>query len=106
MSVLELTDKDFDKTIKSNPVVVVDFWAPWCGPCRAMAPIYDEVAEELKDKSVLFTKINLDENSQAPSQYGVMSIPTLIIFKNGKPAEQMIGVQDKKGLKDKISTLI
>jgi len=78
--------------------VLVDFWAEWCGPCRAVAPVVEELSKEYSGK-IEFAKINVDENGTLASQYGIMSIPTLIIFKKGKPAEQVIGFRPKAELK-------
>jgi thioredoxin 1 len=96
---IDLTEASFDKeVIKSKIPVLVDFWAPWCRPCMMTAPILDELAEEYKGK-LTFTKINIDENGQVARQYGVMSIPNLIIFKNGTPATQVVGYKPKAELK-------
>lgn len=78
--------------------VLVDFWAEWCGPCRAVAPVVEELSREYSGK-IDFAKINVDENATLASQYGIMSIPTLIVFKKGKPAEQVIGFRPKAELK-------
>jgi thioredoxin 1 len=78
--------------------VVIDFWAPWCGPCRMIAPILDELAGELKDKARI-VKINVDENPVVAGQFGVMSIPTLLLFKNGQKVDQKVGGQAKPQLK-------
>lgn len=107
MSELILNDKNFEKEVlKSKEPVLVDFWAPWCGPCQAMSPIVDALAKEYEKKTLLVGKLNIDENGQTPSKYGVMSIPTLILFKNGKPVEQFMGVQNKEKLKKKIDALL
>jgi thioredoxin 1 len=79
-------------------ITLVDFWAPWCGPCRMIAPILDELAGELKDKAKI-VKINVDENPMVAGQFGVMSIPTLLLFKNGKKVDQKVGGQAKPQLK-------
>ncbi|MCX8125561.1 MAG: thioredoxin [Dehalococcoidia bacterium] len=78
--------------------VLVDFWAEWCGPCRALAPVVEELSREYSGK-IDFAKVNVDEHSTLASQYGIMSIPTLIIFKKGKPAEQVVGFRPKAELK-------
>ena len=86
-----VTDASFSEDVlKSSLPVLVDFWAPWCGPCRMIAPILDEISEELQEK-IKIAKMNVDENAMIPSQYGVSSIPTLILFKNGKPLSTKIG---------------
>jgi thioredoxin 1 len=95
--VAHITDADFPKTI-SEGVTLVDFWAPWCGPCRSIAPVLDELAGELQGKAKI-VKINVDENPQVAGQFGIMSIPTLIVFKDGKPVNKMIGGQPKPQLK-------
>ncbi len=83
--------------LDSEKPVLVDFWAIWCGPCRMVAPIIDELSEEYKDK-VEFAKVNVDEASNIASTYSVMSIPTIIVFKGGKPVEQVIGYRPKKDI--------
>ena len=82
--------------VKDKPVLV-DFWAPWCGPCQTQGPIVDEVADEVKDKAKI-CKLNVDDNTELASQYGIMSIPALKIFKNGEVVEELVGVHDKKQL--------
>ena len=83
--------------------MLVDFWAPWCGPCKVQGPILEELAQEMGEKAVI-AKLNVDENQQTSSRYGVMSIPTLILFKGGKPIETMVGLQDKQYIKKKIES--
>lgn len=93
-----ITDASFpQEVINSDLPVLVDFWAPWCGPCRMIAPMLDEMAEELKGK-VKIVKINVDENPLAPSQFGVSSIPTLILFKDGQAISTKIGSVPKAKL--------
>lgn len=102
MSLLHLTDANFKKEVLEFDLpVLVDFWAGWCGPCRVIAPILEELAKEYVGK-VKIGKLNVDENPQIPTQYGIMSIPTLIFFKNGKVMEQVVGALSKSELKKKI----
>jgi thioredoxin 1 len=96
---LTFTDANFEKEVlKSAEPVLVDFWAPWCGPCKIMGPVIDEVAEDFKGKALKVGKMNVDENQMVPSTYGILSIPTLILFKGGQPVDQMVGVQSKERL--------
>ena len=101
---LQFTDLNFDaEVIKSDLPVLVDFWAPWCGPCQMMGPIVDALAEELKDVKV--GKLNVDDNPETAALYGVMSIPTLKIFKSGEIVKDMMGVQSKDNLKEILSKI-
>lgn len=107
MSVLILTDKNFDKEVlKSKNPVLVDFWAPWCGPCKMMAPIIEELAKDFDGKAIKIGKLNVDENSNVSAKYSIMSIPTVVFFKEGKPMEQMVGVQSKDAFKKIINKLL
>ena len=100
---VELTDATFEeKVLKENEKpVLVDFWAPWCGPCQMMGPILEALSEEVSDFAVV-GKLNVDENPATAGKYGVMSIPTLIIFKNGEPVKQLVGVQSKEVLTEEL----
>jgi len=91
-----VTDADFEaEVIKSDIPVLVDFWAPWCGPCKQMLPIVEELAGEYEGK-VKIVKVNVDESTEAPGKYNVMSIPTFIIFKNGEPTATFVGSKSKE----------
>lgn len=93
---LTLTDVNFTETIGTG-VTLVDFWAPWCGPCMTQGPIVEKVADEMAGKAKV-AKLNVDEGQQAAGQYGVRSIPTLIVFKNGQAVQQFVGVHSKDQL--------
>ncbi len=98
----QFTDQNFDQEVlKSDKPVLVDFWAAWCGPCQIMGPIVDELSLEMKDK-IKIGKLNVDENRETDTNYSVMSIPTLIIFKDGKVMKQLVGVQAKENLKEEL----
>lgn len=98
----QFTDQNFDQEVlKSDKPVLVDFWAAWCGPCQIMGPIVDELSLEMKDK-IKIGKLNVDENRETATNYSVMSIPTLIIFKDGKVMKQLVGVQAKENLKEEL----
>jgi len=99
---ITLTDDNFqDQVLNSKGVIVVDFWAPWCGPCLILGPILDELAEDYGDK-IKLGKFNVDENPQTAAKYGIMGIPTVIIFHDGQPAAQLVGLQPRETLKAKI----
>lgn len=103
MSEYTFTDQNFQADVLGADVpVLVDFWAPWCGPCRVAGPIVEKVAEEMKDKPVRIGKMNVDENPQTAQQFGIMSIPTFLLFKGGKVVEQIVGVPTEAGLKAKL----
>jgi thioredoxin 1 len=96
--VMQVTDGDFqEKILKSDIPALVDFWAPWCGPCKAIAPMINELAGEYEGK-VKIAKMNVDENPETPGKYGIRAIPTLIFFKNGKVADQITGAVGKTQL--------
>ena len=101
--IIEIGDSSFEsEVLQSDKPVLVDFWAPWCGPCRAIAPIVEELAEDYGDK-VKFTKCNVDENPTTPTKYGIKSIPTLIFFKDGEIQDKIIGIVAKSRLEEMIS---
>lgn len=104
MTVAHVTDKNFEtEVLKSNLPVLVDFWAEWCGPCRMMGPLVEELAEEMDDTRVKIGKMNVDENPATPGRYGVMSIPTFLVFKGGQVVDQIVGSMPKEALKERIS---
>ena len=96
--ILKLSDAEFEaQVIKSEKPVLVDYWAEWCGPCKMIGPVLEEVAEDLSDK-VLIGKLNVDENSQTPPKYGIRGIPTLMLFKNGEVVGTQVGAISKNDL--------
>jgi thioredoxin 1 len=99
---VEMTDATFKEMILNHPLVVVDCWAPWCGPCRMVAPIIEELSRDHVGK-ILFGKLNVDENREVSMQYDIMSIPTLLVFKNGKLVDTIIGAMPRQTLEQKIT---
>jgi thioredoxin 1 len=96
--VKEVNDSNFEADVlKSDKPVLVDFWAPWCGPCRMMAPQFEQAARQLKGRA-LFAKVNSDDNPQVSQRYGIKGIPTLILFKNGKEEERVVGATSKEAI--------
>ncbi|MCD6331281.1 MAG: thioredoxin [Thermoplasmata archaeon] len=102
---IKATDENFDEIISKYDAVVVDFWAPWCGPCRLIAPVIEKLAKEMKGK-VVFAKLNVDENPKMAMKYRVMSIPTLILFKNGKIMDRLVGALPEDMLRDWVERYI
>lgn len=104
MAEITLTDQNFDEEVLQSDVpVLVDFWAPWCGPCQIMGPVIEELAGEMEGKAKV-GKLNVDESQEKAGAYGVSSIPTIIIFRGGKEVERLIGVQQKDALKEKLGS--
>ncbi len=103
---VEISNEKFSEMVlKAKLPVLVDFWAPWCGPCRMVAPVVDELANEY-DGKVSFVKINVDDSPETARQYGVMSIPTLIVFKNGQPVSNIVGFRPKPELKKNLDAAL
>ena len=98
---IKVTDADFDEVVKKYDMVVVDCWAPWCGPCRMIHPVIEELAKEKKGE-IVFGKLNVDENQSTAQKYNIMSIPSLLVFKKGELADVIIGAMPKEILKPKI----
>jgi len=102
---LTISDNDIDATIKKYPTLVVDCWAPWCGPCRMVGPVIEELASEMQGK-ITFAKLNVDENPQTSQRHQIMSIPTLLIFKNGTLVDKLIGAYPKPQLMQRLQPYI
>lgn len=101
---LKITDADFEDAIKKYPTIVVDCWAPWCGPCRMVGPVIEELAKEMQGH-IVFGKLNVDENPQTSAKHQIMSIPTMLVFKNGNLVDRLVGAMPKQMLKQKLETL-
>ena len=105
-AIQEISDSTFDKEVLQSTIpVLIDFWAPWCGPCRAIAPVVEELAKEY-DGKLKVVKMNVDDNPQTPSRYGVRGIPNLIVFKGGKVHEQIVGAVPKSRLAQAIQSAV
>lgn len=98
------TDATFETDIQASVPVIVDFWAEWCGPCRVMGPVLDDLAREMAGQ-VRVVKVNVDENPQTPARFGVRGIPTLILFRNGEEVDQIVGVTQKAALRARVEHL-
>ncbi|MBI28531.1 MAG: thioredoxin [Pelagibacteraceae bacterium] len=106
MSTLKLTDVNFeDEIVASQKPILVDFWAEWCGPCKQIGPILDEISEEKKE-DIIIAKVNIDENPETPSKYGVRGIPTLMMFNKGKLVDTKVGSLPKSALNSWIDSII
>ena len=100
MSTIKVTDDTFQDTVQNNELVLIDFWAPWCGPCKAIAPVLEEISEE--HSNIVIAKMNTDENPNISSQHGIMSIPTMMIFKNGQLVDRLVGALPKPAILQKL----
>ena len=106
MSVIHISDDNFDKEVKQSKMpILLDFWAEWCGPCKQIGPVLDEISEEMKDK-IIISKINIDQNQEIPAKYGVRGIPTLMIFQDGKLIDTKVGSMSKDLIKNWINSTI
>lgn len=103
--VVELTDETFESTVNSDQPVLVDFWAPWCGPCKMLGPVIEEISNEYADKAVI-AKVNTDEHRQAAMEFGISAIPTIILFKNGQVKRKWVGLTGKKDITQAIDELL
>ena len=100
---IKITDADFDEAVKKYDTLVIDCWAPWCGPCRLITPVIEELAKEMQGK-VVFGKLNVDENPMTSAKHQIMSIPTLLVFKNGDLVDRLVGALPKEALKEKLGS--
>jgi thioredoxin 1 len=101
MAIVNVSDDSFKAEVESTGTVLVDFWAPWCGPCKMIAPVLEELDKEVTNLKI--AKVNVDDNPESASRFGVMSIPTLIVFKDGQPVDKVVGFQSKDALKNVVS---
>jgi thioredoxin 1 len=104
-NIMDITDSNFKEIITSDKTVLVDFWAPWCGPCRAVSPILDQIAEEYFDKLTV-VKLNIDENPEMTSLHGVSSIPTMKVFQNGEVVKTIVGAKPKPALLSELHSFL
>ena len=102
---LQITDAGFKELLEGNKPLVVDFWAEWCGPCKMISPVVDELASEYEG-TVVIGKVNVDENEELPAKYGIRNIPTLLFFKNGELVDKHVGAATKAILEEKIKKLL
>ncbi|MCL6517333.1 thioredoxin [Alicyclobacillus sp.] len=105
MATVNVTDQNFASVIQGDKPVLVDFWAAWCGPCRMMAPVLEELSEEAGDRLVV-AKLNVDENPRTAGAYGIMSIPTMILFRSGRPVKQLVGYMPKQHLVSQLADVL
>ncbi|MGI5838902.1 MAG: thioredoxin [bacterium] len=105
-NLINATDSNFqNEVLEAEKPVLVDFWAPWCGPCRMVGPVVEQIAGEYQEKMKV-VKVNVDDNPQTAAQYGVMSIPTLVVFKDGKAVQKMVGYMPKEQMKSQIDQVL
>ena len=102
---LEITDNNFKEILAEGSPVVIDFWAPWCGPCKVVGPIIDELAKEYEGK-VIMGKCDVDENSDLPAEFGIRNIPTVLFFKNGELVDKQVGAVGKPAFVEKVEKLL
>ncbi len=102
---MEITDANFEGLVSGDKPVMVDFWAEWCGPCRMITPIIEELAAEYEGKAII-GKVNVDENDEITGQYGIRNIPTILYFKNGEVVDKFVGAGQKSVLEDKLKALL
>ena len=105
MATVELTEQDFEQTVTTNGIVLVDFWAEWCGPCKMIAPVLEEIAGEHADR-IQIAKLNVDDNPDVARRYEVLSIPTLILFQNGELTKRLVGAKGKGQLLAELADVI
>ena len=98
---VDLTEANFNEVVKSHPVVVVDFWAPWCGPCRVVSPVLEQLASEMAGQAT-FAKLNVDDNPTISQQFGIQGIPTIMVFKDGEPVDGLVGAAPKQMIEARI----
>ncbi|MGA3296421.1 MAG: thioredoxin [Candidatus Bathyarchaeia archaeon] len=102
---IAVSDRNFDQTLKSYPLIVIDCWAAWCAPCRAIAPVVDQLAKEYSGKAV-FGKLNVDENPETTQRFSIMAIPTLLVMKNSQEVDRIVGVISKSQLEAKVNSFL
>jgi thioredoxin 1 len=102
---VEMTDSNFREVVGSHPVVVVDFWAPWCGPCRVVSPVLEQLASEMTGKAT-FGKLNVDDNPVVSQQFGIQGIPTIMVFKDGEPVDGIVGAAPKQMIEARIKPYV